>query len=71
MAALLIEREAAAHMGVSLQTIRRWRRERSGPPFVKFEKAVRYRQEDLDLFIANAVIQTSPIRATGTDGGEA
>ena len=71
MAALLAEKEAAEHMGVSLPTIRRWRRLHIGPPYVKFERSVRYRIEDIDLFVANAVIQTSPIRATGTDGGDA
>ena len=45
--ALLTEIDIAEHLGVSLQTVRRWRRERLGPPFVKMEASVRYRQEDV------------------------
>jgi len=57
--ALLTEIDVAEHIGVSLQTVRRWRRERLGPPYVKIEASVRYRQEDVDAFVAGAVIETN------------
>ena len=57
--ALLTEIDVAEHIGVSLQTVRRWRRERLGPAFVKMEASVRYRQEDLDEFVARSVIKTN------------
>ena len=73
--ALLTEIDVAEHIGVSLQTVRRWRRERLGPPYVKIEASVRYRQEDLDAFVERSVIETntkpfssSDVVSTWTEG---
>jgi len=46
------EKEAAAYLSVSLSTIRRWRRTKTGPALFRFGGVLRYRCEDLDAFIA-------------------
>jgi len=46
------EKEAAAVIGVSLSTIRRWRRSRTGPAFFRFGGVLRYAREALEEFIA-------------------
>ena len=48
----LSEKEAAAYLRVSLSTIRRWRRARTGPQFFKFGDVLRYARKALDEFIA-------------------
>ena len=47
------EKEAAAYLSVSLSTIRRWRRTKTGPASFRFGGVLRYRREALDAFIAN------------------
>jgi predicted site-specific integrase-resolvase len=48
--------EVALYLGVSLDTLARWRVQGSGPAFVKFHRAkqgiIRYRREDLERFVA-------------------
>ena len=53
--ALLVEGEIAQQIGVSLPTIRRWRYERKGPAYIRMGRTIRYRQEDIDEFIARSV----------------
>jgi len=52
---LLTARQAAEFLGVSVDTLARWRVLGVGPAFVKFSHAkqalVRYRSEDLDRFV--------------------
>ncbi len=48
----LSEKEAAAYIGVSLSTIRRWRRSKTGPAFFQFGGVLRYSRETLANFIA-------------------
>ncbi len=52
---LLTPKQAAEFLGVSVDTLARWRVLGVGPAFVKFSRAkqalVRYRREDLDGFI--------------------
>lgn len=52
MANLLTEGEIAQKLNVSLASVRRWRLERRGPQFIKVGSLVRYRPEDLDLWLA-------------------
>jgi excisionase family DNA binding protein len=47
------EKEAAAYLSVSLSTIRRWRRTKTGPELFRFGGVLRYSREALDVFIAN------------------
>ena len=53
--ALLIEQDVADHIGVSIQTVRKWRHDGIGPRYIKIGRTIRYRQEDIDAFFAQAV----------------
>jgi hypothetical protein len=52
---LITEGEAAAILRVSLTSLRRWRREGSGPVYRKLGRSVRYRPNDLSDFVASAM----------------
>lgn len=43
---------AAEYLGMSVSTLNKWRCHGGGPLFMKLGRAVRYRREDLDAFIA-------------------
>jgi predicted site-specific integrase-resolvase len=49
---LLNQAEAAQLLGLSPNTLRRWRHEGRGPTWVRLEGAVRYAPEALDEFVA-------------------
>ena len=49
---LVPEAGAAAFLAVSPKTLRKWRCVGGGPVFIKVGRAVRYRQSDLDDFVA-------------------
>ena len=55
-ARLLNERKAAARLGVNNQTLRRWRAEGRGPKYLKLIGRYRYREIDLENFIASSVV---------------
>lgn len=60
----LTEREAGALLGLSIETLRKWRAKRVGPPFSRFGgKAIRYRSSEVMLW-AESQRQGTP--ATGT-----
>ncbi|HYW37503.1 MAG TPA: helix-turn-helix domain-containing protein [Terriglobales bacterium] len=44
---MIDERKVAELTGISLSTVRRWRRQEQGPSFVKIGASVRYRPEDV------------------------
>ena len=52
---LITEGEAASILRVSLTSLRRWRRQGSGPMYRKLGRAVRYRPEDLADFVGSAL----------------
>jgi hypothetical protein len=53
----LPEREAAAYLNKSLATLRRWRWQRIGPPWIKNGAAVEYLKADLDSYrLKNRVV---------------
>jgi hypothetical protein len=52
---LLTEKEAARLLGVSVALLRKQRYLRTGCPYVKLNRLVRYRVEDLELFILDRV----------------
>jgi hypothetical protein len=52
MSILLTEGDVAQRLHVSLASVRRWRLERRGPQFIKVGSLVRYRPEDLELWLA-------------------
>jgi predicted DNA-binding transcriptional regulator AlpA len=49
---LLTELEAATRIGISLSTMRRWRRAHTAPNHFRVGGILRYRPEDVDQFIA-------------------
>ncbi len=59
-AALMSPDEVAKHMGVSVYTLKGWRRERKGPEYVKLGEGpnatVRYPRESLRRFLADNTI---------------
>ncbi len=48
---LITENEASAILKCTKAALRRWRRERRGPRFVKLGRLIRYRQSDLEMFV--------------------
>jgi excisionase family DNA binding protein len=48
---LLSEAEVAEYLNVSIDTMRRWRREGTGPPYVMAGSRPRYRREDVDRWL--------------------
>jgi excisionase family DNA binding protein len=53
----LSENEAAQQLGLSVATLRAWRLRRAGPPFVRFGRAVRYLQSELDKFVKKHTVE--------------
>jgi hypothetical protein len=45
------EAEAAKMLSVSRAALRRWRREKRGPSFLRIERCIRYRSEDLCAYL--------------------
>lgn len=53
---LMNEKQAAAFLGVAVRTMQWWRANSKGPAYVKVGRPVRYRMEDLNVYInANKV----------------
>ncbi len=48
---LVNEHEAAARLGLTVATLRRWRLARRGPRWIKVGAAVRYAPSDIGAFI--------------------
>lgn len=44
--------EAAQYLGLAVSTMNKWRCFGDGPIFIKLGRAVRYRKEDLDTYVA-------------------
>lgn len=63
---LLKTPEAAKRLCVTKATLESWRCRGGGPMFVKYGRAVRYRQEDLERFL-----EQSLRRSTSDARGEA
>lgn len=58
-AVLLPPSEVTARIGFAEQTLANWRSKRTGPPWVKVGRLVRYPEDRLDAWIAeNAVART-------------
>ena len=47
----LTEQEVAARLGRRLATLRAWRLKGMGPEFVRFGRAVRYLEHDVERFV--------------------
>ena len=47
--------QAAKILDVKKSTMEAWRCRGGGPPFVRYGRAIRYREEDIDRFIESKV----------------
>jgi len=56
---LIGEKEAANYLGLSVKTLQARRSRHELPKFVKMNRSVRYRLEDLDAFVAAHVVDPS------------
>lgn len=56
----LTEHEVATQLGLSVATLRAWRLKQKGPRFVRFGRAVRYLEADIQHFV-----ETSRVRRRG------
>jgi excisionase family DNA binding protein len=57
------EPEAAEHVGQSIPTLRKWRREGKGPAYLRIGRSIRYRPSDLDAFLTRHRVETRDSRA--------
>jgi len=51
---LLTEDQTSKVLQCTKSALRRWRRERRGPRFVKMGRLIRYRQSDLEAYVDQA-----------------
>ena len=66
MQTLLTQREAAAQLRLSQRSLERYRVSGGGPTYVKAGRLVRYREQDLEKWIASRVVgSTSEPQETG------
>jgi excisionase family DNA binding protein len=56
---LLTQRDAALYLHLSERTLERMRVAGTGPRFVRIGKSIRYRQQDLDAFVARRVVAST------------
>lgn len=61
------EGDAAKYLGgenspVSVRTLQRWRMEGTGPVYVRLGRLVRYRQRDLDAWLASCLRRSTSER---------
>jgi hypothetical protein len=54
---LMVPDEAAAFLLVSVETLAQWRSQRRGPPYIKLGRAVRYRVNDLEGYLAEHTVE--------------
>ena len=59
---LLKERDAAPIVGMSVAWLQRKRWEGGGPPYVKYDRAVRYRESDLLAWIEARICRNSSVQ---------
>jgi predicted DNA-binding transcriptional regulator AlpA len=63
-------KQAAAHLGLSTQYLEIARHKGGGPQYIKLAKAVRYRAEDLDAWMAIHIQKhTAETRSRGGQNG--
>jgi predicted DNA-binding transcriptional regulator AlpA len=61
---LLRAEDVAEFTGLSVETLAQWRSQRRGIPFVKISRnCVRYRQSDLDSWLAERTVLTDQCRS--------
>jgi predicted DNA-binding transcriptional regulator AlpA len=65
---LLTETEVSKQLRVSLAALRKWRVMNRGPQFLKIGSLVRYRQCDVDNWLASLPVGGGPCQADLLDG---
>jgi len=60
---ILNEKQVQEVYGFSIPYLRRARRERRGPRFLKVGKLVRYRRSDIEAYLTAHAIETSDARS--------
>jgi len=55
----LTEHEVAMRLGLSVATLRAWRLKRKGPRFIRFGRAVRYLEADIERFVDACAVEAS------------
>ncbi len=58
METLLSNEKAADFLGVASSTLPRWRWSRTGPPFLRVGRSIRYRVEDLQSWLESRRVET-------------
>ena len=53
------ERQAAALLGLSPATLRRWRSDKQGPAFIKAGRSILYDREDIDRWLLRQRVLTA------------
>ena len=53
---MLTTAQAARYLSLAVSTLNKWRCHGGGPKFLKLGRAVRYRQSDLETFVAERVL---------------
>ena len=48
---MMTERQVAENLNMSIGSVRKWRRLRTGPRFVKIGRALRYRRRDVEAWL--------------------
>ena len=61
---LLTETDVSKQLRVSLAALRKWRVSNRGPQFVKLGPLVRYRQDDIDLWLGSLPVGGGPCHET-------
>jgi excisionase family DNA binding protein len=56
---MLTTHEAASYLRLSARTLERLRVQGTGPKFVRLNHSVRYRQQDLEAYIAARVVAST------------
>ncbi len=56
-------KEAAGYLGCTTQHLQNLRARRIGPVFVRFGRLIRYAQTDLDAYLSDRRIETSPSKS--------
>lgn len=44
-------RELAQHLGISMPTVQRWRKEGKGPPYIKIGQIIRYEKQAVEAWL--------------------
>lgn len=76
---LLMPEDAAAELGIAIQTLAKWRHQHKGPPFVRIGRNIRYRPaaivawieaQEVDPTVALPPLRPKPPQGPGEEAPE-